>query len=70
MRGVCNRLMDFVLRVEVSEKIRIERCVQITHGHDRACVCVYGRNVYDIVCNRVVHTLYREYYDSTNPFRF
>ena len=34
--------MDFVLRVEVliSEEIRTERCVQITDGHDRACVCV------------------------------
>ena len=50
--------MDFVLRVEVliSEEIRTERCVQITDGHDRACVCVCvcvcvcGRKVYDIGC--------------------
>jgi hypothetical protein len=63
VRGVCNRPVDFVLRVEVSEEIRTERCVKITDGHDRVCVCVcvrvcvYGRSVYDIGCNRVVHTL-------------
>ena len=41
MRGACDRLVDFVLRVEVSEEIRTERCVQITDAHNRVCVCVW-----------------------------